>query len=895
MARKTGKQKSQAHLIDAIAKQGAKGSAKLRALSDAFLRGYHARISVDDLLAKTSKAHGAVAMHHLKCAQRRRPGETIIRVFNPTLKKHGWDSDFTAIQMVTSDKPFLLDSVVAELNRLSVPVRLSIHPVIHVARKKDGTLENVFKAPSNSKSQAESFIYIEVNGQTAEAISEIQKCLSAVLTEVSLAVEDWQKMRSLLIDVVEDLKSAKTKSTSAATDEACEFLRWAHDNHFTLLGFREYDFTGAGTKAQVKIINKTALGILRDKSRVVFQEIRELASMPQQVRNFVSSAELLVANKTDTLSRVHRAVHMDSIGIKKFDEKGRVIGQRVFVGLYTAGVYTNSASDVPLLRSKIKRTFARSGFSGVSHDGKALLNILETYPRDELFQVSDDKLLEISMGILHLQDRQKVSMFLRHDDFERFVSCLIYIPRDSYTTDLRLRLQHMLETVFNGKVATHYAQLGDQALARLHVIVATTPGAIPKYNVDALENDLREEARTWGDRLDVALIDAHGEAEGARLLEIYRNAFDAGYRHRFSAVQSLDDIAHIETVYRQGSIGLNLSLAENGDDDGKGNGASAQIKLRFKAYHPREPLALSGVLPILEHFGLNVIEELPYRVQPQGGQDWISLHDFGLEPSGELPAKFETARDNFHTAFDKVWSGEMESDGFNALILFAGLDWREVTVLRALTKYLRQTTISFSEAYMAQTLVSNPRIAKGIADIFKTKFEYSAAKGAVQKAAAKAGRIKKRLVDMLDDVESADQDRILRRFLNLTDAALRTNFYQQTPQGGPKEYLSIKFSSQDIEELPLPRPKFEIFVYSPRIEGVHLRFGNVARGGLRWSDRPEDFRTEILGLVKAQQVKNAVIVPVGSKGGFVVKRPPTEGGREAFMAEGIECYKNFIR
>ncbi|MCK5545878.1 MAG: NAD-glutamate dehydrogenase [Rhodospirillaceae bacterium] len=873
--------------------------------TEGYLRHYFSGLSEDDLSKRLPKDLAVCAFHHLKFARTRRKGETLVNVFNPDVKKDGWKSERTIIEIVVTDTPFLLDSVTAELNRCSIGIHLAIHPAVFVNRSSKGTLEEIFTDRKNKDTVnvvAESFIHIEINQQPKERLEEIKNNLLAVLSEVSLAVNDWANIRGQLATLIDELEAIKSKLPEEAVIEAKDFLSWLHDNHFTLLGYREYNFSGNGEGAKVKIIENTALGILKDQSRVVFSEIRDLAKLPPEVRKFIQGGDILTVNKTDTLSRVHRAVHMDSVGIKKYDTNGRVVGQRIFVGLFTAGVYSNSARSVPLLKNKINRVFERSELLPLSHDGKALSNILETYPRDELFQISDERLLEISLGVLRLQDRQKVALFIRHDDFQRFVSCLVYVPRDNYSTDLRLRMQHILENAIGGEVRAHYAQLGEQALARLHLVIKTSPGKILKYNERKLEADLREEARTWGDKIIDALSQKFGEEEGARLGNIYRNAFDAGYRSRFSPETSIADIEMAEHALHIGAITLSLEGAgvEKIEESALG------VQLRLKVYNPAKPVTLSGILPVLEDFGLNVIEEMPHRIHPKGGGDYISMHDFGLAPKGTLPAVTPEVSENFHNAFEKVWLGEMESDHLNALVLFAGLEWREITVLRALVKYLRQTRISFSEDYMAETLVENSRIAKGIVDMFKARFALPAGRptnkpknkkaltDVVKKAATKCARIRKSIINMLDDVESADQDRILRRFINLIDASLRTNFFQSAADGSPKQYLSIKFSSGDIEELPLPRPRFEIFVYSPDIEGVHLRFGSVARGGLRWSDRREDFRTEILGLVKAQQVKNAVIVPVGSKGGFVVKRSAC-GGRDEFMAHGIECYKTFIR
>ncbi|MBT4219140.1 MAG: NAD-glutamate dehydrogenase, partial [Rhodospirillaceae bacterium] len=584
-----------------------------------------------------------------------------------------------------------------------------------------------------------------------------------------------------------------------------------------------------------------------------------------------------------SLSTVHRPVHMDALSIKRYDERGRVIGQRIFVGLFTSGAYNRSPRDIPLLRLKLQKAFRQTGFAPGSHDGKALINILETFPRDELFQISDRQFYQTALGILHLQERQRVALFLRRDDFERFISCLIYVPRDRYTTALRLKIQRLLEDAFSGEVSAHYAHLGESALGRLHIIVQTTPGKIPNYNEAEIEARLIDVARSWKDGLREGLSDELGEGDGQLVYSRYAEAFGPAYQERFDSAQAISDIARIDDCLESGTLRMKLY------SDG-----GAKDRVRFKVYNPEGPIALSDVLPMLEHMGLKVLEEVPYQVTPREDAGVNSalmamIHDFGLQTRDGSAVDADAVGTIFQDAFSRVWSGDLESDGFNALVLGAGLAWREVMVLRAFCKYLRQAGIPFSQDYMESTLAHNPGLARNIVDLFSTTFDPQQKDGTKQ-----AKKIRSRLNTGLSNVASADEDRILRRYINLVDAILRTNFFQTDAEGSPKPYMSIKLDSGRVDELPLPRPFREIFVYSPRVEGVHLRFGMVARGGLRWSDRREDFRTEILGLVKAQQVKNTVIVPVGSKGGFVLKNPPPMSDRDAFMTEGIACYKLFI-
>lgn len=859
-----------------------------RARAESFVQQYYSHLAVDDLETMSTEAMAAIALHHLQSALKRKPAVPTISIFNPTPQKHGWNMGHTVVEIITADMPFLIDSITAQINQLGFGVHMAIHPIVRVRRTKAGVLNEVLEPGVMGLEKgvtAESFVHLQIDAQPELRHDDIKASLLEVLNDVSVAVRDWRSMRSALATLVDELETLTVNVPLEEVSEVRDFLRWLHDDNFTFLGYREYEFTGSGSKARVNVVKNSGMGLLADSSRVVFQELRDLAKMPAEVQSFINRPELLMVNKTDMRSRVHRPVQMDSIGVKRLDAKGRVVGQRIFVGLFTAAAYNRSARNIPLLRRKIQRTFDQAGLPSNSHNGKTLLNILETYPRDELFQTSSDQLLETSLGILRLQDRQKVSLFVRRDDFERFISALIYVPRDRYSTDLRKKIQNLLEDAFDGTVTAHYAHLGDQALARLHLVVKTKPGCIPAHNLKEIEGHVANLAQSWDDKLGRALIDQHGEMNGMHLLDLYGDAFNRNYEENFTIEDTLNDIERIESTYIYGRLGLHLYQLD----------APEGPPLRFKIYNPQGPVALSDILPMLENLGLRVMEEIPYRARPKGSPYKIIIHDFGLEPRGKLAGSGDDVRSRFHAAFDQIWAGNMESDTLNALILSAGLNWREVMVLRAYTKYLRQAGITFSEEYMANTLVENAHITRGIVDMFMARFEPLKIKDAVVKATRKATRLRTKLYDQLEDVSSADQDRILRRYINLVDATLRTNFFQTSEDGGPKTWLSFKLSSRDIEELPLPRPKFEIFVYSARVEGVHLRFGNVARGGLRWSDRREDFRTEILGLVKAQQVKNAVIVPVGSKGGFVVKNPPTAGGREAVLDEGIACYKIFIR
>ena len=846
-----------------------------------FLDAYYANVPPQDISESDPVTLFRLSHGHWKLGAARAKGKPLIRVFNPEPGKDGWKSERTIIEIINDDMPFLVDSVTSELNRQNLTVHLIIHPTLKVRRNKAGKLLDILKGgQGGDNSVAESFMHLQVSQLSGRRLKGIETGIRKVLSDVRVAVKDWHPMRERLASLIAELETAPKGVHPEEAEEIREFLHWIRDNQFTLLGYREYRYKGRGKKTTVDVEKKSGLGILRDPNFIVFKEFRELEKASRDVREFIESPDLLLVTKTNQQSTIHRSVHMDAIGIKRFDAMGRVIGQRLFVGLFTSVAYSRSPRDIPMLRRRLDKTLERAGFPSGSHNSKALMNILETFPRDELFQISDDSLFETSLGILHLQDRQRVALFIRGDYFERFMSCLIYVPRDRYSMALRHDLQDILCEAFNGEVAAHHAKLGDLPLARLHVIIRTTPGKIPPYDAVKIEARLIQASRSWSDRLSDALIEAHGEEKGLDLLHRYADAFDAGYRESHDGARTLQDIDIIEDVLATGAIGLHIYRPPE----------EPETQIRFKVYHPDRPIPLSDVLPLFEHMGFKVMVELKHEATIRNDERRkILIHDFGLQSRDGSGVDLDAIGENLKDVFRRVWDGETESDGFNALVPSVGLDWREVMILRAYSKFLRQAGIAFSQAYMEQTLAANGLITRQIVDLFLTLFDLGA-KG----MEAKAKRIRQRLKKNLDSVVSADEDRILRRFINAVDSTLRTNFFQTADDGKPKPYLSFKLDSKNLDELPLPRPLREIFVYSPRVEGVHLRFGMVARGGLRWSDRREDFRTEVLGLVKAQQVKNAVIVPVGSKGGFVVKRPPQGGDRDAFLSEGIECYKTFI-
>ncbi|MBI1209064.1 MAG: NAD-glutamate dehydrogenase [Azospirillum sp.] len=853
-----------------------------------FLRLFYAHVPPDDIasLAPEQVYGGALAL--LQFAGQRAPGTAKVRVYSPHIDQHGWQSSHTAVEVVTDDMSFLVDSVTAELGKRGATVRLVIHPVIKVRRDAAGRLLDICDpATAAADAKAESLMHVTIDRQTSpELLEELHDGLKRVLQDVRAAVEDWPAMTAKASLIATQL-GAVPANPDVATDraelsEASAFVSWLLTNHFTFLGYRLYRLAGAETAALLDVDPGSGLGILRNDQVRVFDGLRELQELPPEVQFFVLQPIVLRVTKSNRRATVHRPVHLDGVFLKAFDETGRIIGEHLFVGLFTSLSYSRMVPDVPYLRQKVERVLKRAGFPSRSHDGKILAHILGTYPRDELFQISEDELFEISIGILHLQDRQRTALFVRRDPFERFISCIVFVPRDRYDTPMRMRIQKILVQAFNGDLSTFYTQIAESPLARLNFIIKTTPGQIPAFESREIEAQLIEAVRAWSDRLRDALVEAHGEENGLRLASRYADAFPTSYSESYSADAAVVDIERIETTVASGRLSINLYRPLE----------AAEPELRIKIYHGGEPVPLSEILPMLEHMDLTVVTERPFQVVPSGHHQTVWIHDFDSITKTGGAVDVAAIKAPFQEALERVWSGRMESDGFNRLVLRAGLSWREVTILRAQAKYLRQAGIPFSQDYMESTFANHPAIARMIVALFYAQLDPVQAAEAEQRCSASLDT----LAAALEEVSNLDEDRILRRFVNLTRSTLRTNFFQCGADGAPKPYLSFKLDSAALDELPLPRPMFEVSVYSPRVEGIHLRGGKVARGGIRWSDRREDFRTEILGLIKAQMVKNTVIVPVGSKGGFVVKRPPpASAGREAVLAEGIECYKTLMR
>ncbi|MEU4157647.1 NAD-glutamate dehydrogenase [Actinoplanes sp. NPDC026670] len=834
----------------------------------------------EELIGYTPDEMFAAAVEHRELARNRLPGELKLAITEPS-----GPQAHSVLRVVTDDMPFLVDSVIALLTAHNLQVYLMVHPLIVVRREPLGALAqleaDVEADDAIEGDLVESWIRIEIDPvRRPEAREQLLNEVRRVLTDVRDAVEDWPRMRQRAVVISDELAAARGSERGLPVPDkdvtdSIELLKWLADDHFTFLGYREYRLDDGVLTA----VPGTGLGILRGASK----PRRLAAEMAAEIYERAMERRLLVITKANSRATVHRSAYLDYIGVKLFNDAGEVVGERRFLGLFSSSAYRTSVRQLPVVKRKVQEVMDRSGLSPRGHSGKDLLQILETYPRDELFQIKTDDLYEAVIGVLRMAGRRQLRLFLRRDGYGRFISCLIYLPRDRFTTGNRLRMQEILLRELNGVGVDYTTRVTERMLARVHFIVRTDPAAPPgPLEPNELAELLADATRMWDDDFSLVLERKLGDEQARRLFLGYSSAYPESYKNTHTPYEGMQDLAKLELLEEPGQLSMHLFRRRRLGADGTPEPDERDV--RFKVYRYGEPMMLSAVLPVLHSLGVRVTDERPYEIRRPDGV--IYLYDFGLlPPTGHR--ELAEVRPQVENAFAAAWRGEAEVDGFNELVLLAGLTWRQVVVLRAYAKYLRQTGNVFSERYLESTFTQYPEIAGLLVKLFEIRFSPSLTVGETERA-RQAGEVRDRITELLDQVESLDQDRILRSYLTLIEATLRTSFFQRGPEGRPKSYVAFKLDPQAIPDLPQPRPKFEIFVYSPRFEGVHLRFGAVARGGLRWSDRREDFRTEVLGLVKAQMVKNSVIVPVGAKGGFVLKQKP--GDRD----EAVECYKRFI-
>jgi glutamate dehydrogenase len=844
------------------------------------LRAYYKHVAPEDLIERNEVDLYGAAMHQLKTGIERPQGTATVRIFTPTVQVEGWSAAaHTVVEVITDDMPFLVDSVTMALDQVDHDVHLVIHPQLVVRRDVAGHLQEVLEDSSDTAAHdmsRESWMHLEIDRIRPDEIPALQQSLEKVLSDVREAVEDWPKMHDRLKVLLSELDEHPPPLPVDELDEGRAFLAWLADNHFTFLGYREYRLERRGDDEVLVALPGTGFGILRT-------DPGEFAPLPPLAAAKAREKTLLVLAKANSRATVHRPVHLDYVGVKKFDENGDVIGERRFLGLFSSAAYTESVTRIPLARQKARQVLEMSGFEPMSHAGKAMMDVLETYPRDEIFQTSVDELAPIAATVMHTRERRQLRLFVRRDTYGRFWSCLVYLPRDRYNTAVRERIAAILKEQLHGDSLEYTAHVGDSFAARLHFVVRPAPGqSIGEVDVADLERRCAEAARSWRDDFTAAVVAEYGEEKGSRLARQYANCFPEAYKEDYAPRTGAADLGRLEEIEDEGIIGLSLYEQL---DAGPG-------EARLKIFRVGAPLSLSQILPTLSAMGVEVVDERPYALDHLPRPSHI--YDFGLRYSSGLPAN---ARDLFQDTVLAVWDGRNESDGFNALVLAVGLTWRQALLLRAYARHMRQGGTPFAQDYIEDALRINVDITRLLVQLFEARFDPGRngdLEAESESRTAKCVDLEERIIRALEDVTSLDHDRILRSYLTAIKATLRTNFFQEAEGGGPHPYVSLKLDPSAIPDLPEPRPKFEIFVYSPRVEGVHLRFGAVARGGLRWSDRRDDFRSEVLGLVKAQMVKNTVIVPVGAKGGFFAKMLPDPGDRDAWMAEGIACYTTFI-
>lgn len=791
-----------------------------------------------------------------------------LRVFNPDINQDGWQSSHTVIQVLSADLPLLIDSIRVLLNHRNLTLHTLHNAIFTVQRNAQGQLETLTSA-TESNQQAEALVVIEIDAVIDEQErNQLQAELAAILSEVRLAVTDFTAMQSQAIALSASLKQAAEQNLKLGNEiislnEASDFFSWIADQHFIYLGYDEHRLEEVGGKQQLTKLANSELGLLK------------LSDGSQLSCN---SQDLITFAKAPATTRVHRAAYPDQIIVKTFDATGKITGAQRFIGLYTPAVYNKIPRDIPILRKKVTSLVKNVGMQPRSHNGRQLLQILDTYPRDDLFQISLEELTATALSIFNLRERRKTRVFIHQDQLSKLYSVLVYLPKDTFSTDLQLKTQKLLAELLDAEFVDFNIYISAATLCRMQFILRFNQDTAAVYDLAAIEQQVIQATSSWEDALHSALSKEQGEASANQLARLYRQGFSAAYCEDFTPHYAVKDIQFIEALNEQQPLGMNLY-----------NRLDAADQLGFKLFHKDQPLYLSDVLPLLENLGLRVLGERPYKIKRNESNHWI--HDFSLQLAlgNNNPIDLAAVKTNFQTAFLQTWLGQSESDAFNKLILAAQLDWRHIAMLRGYARYMKQIGATYSQDFIAATLVNQAAITRQLVELFELRFNPDLTPETTAQTTCIAT-----IKAALEGVSSLNEDRILRRYLELIQATLRTNFYQQDEAGNPKAAISYKLKPSAISNIPQPAPMFEVFVSSPRVEGVHLRYGQAARGGLRWSDRHEDFRTEVLGLVKAQQVKNAVIVPVGAKGGFICKQMPINPDREAFMAEGIACYKTFI-
>lgn len=811
-----------------------------------------------------------------------------VRVFNPDLEEHGWVAAHTVVMVLQRDMPFLVDSLRMEITRRNIAIHSVKSTVLRVVRNEEHQLVAIAKKgeAAGNNVDMEALLVMEINRHTDEGqLSEISASLRRVLTEVAAAADAHAAMLEDSRAAMDNLRRAKSYAPETVKASQ-EFIAWLMDGHYTYLAYREYDLIHREGKTILKENPdcRRGLSALSDDAA---QQIT-LDQEAEGTRAFYKSPQLVSFRKAFSRARVHRNAHPYYVIVKRFDEQGNLCGEARLKGLLTSLVYHQSPMSIPMIRDKLQQVIDGAGWEPASHDGRALREVLETYPRDELFQASAEQLKATAIQIAQINERYRVRLFMRCDDYGRFVTCLVYVPRDLFTTAIRLKIQAIIASTIDATETEFTTYFSESILARVYLAFKIDPRKKPAFDVARLERKIIDVLRSWQEQLGESLLENLGEEVGSSYFNLFKDAFTSGYREYYEPRMAVHDIQNFVGLKSSQDLGLSFYQPAG----------SAAGCVRFKIFTLDQAPELSAVIPILENLGLRVIAAHPFRIKrPVAGESnshTVFLHDFELKYDLANTVDFHAARKQFQEAFAAVWSGEAENDEFNRLVLGARMDWRGAAVLRAYAAYLKQSQFNVSQSSIAHTLAQQLEITRNLMALFKASFDPRMSQGR-GKNEERIARLNNKILNSLERVGNLNEDAIIRRYLDLINGTLRTNFFQRESDGTPKSYISFKLAPREIPGIPEPRPLYEIFVYSPRVEGVHLRGGRVARGGLRWSDRLEDYRTEVLGLVKAQQVKNAVIVPDGAKGGFVAKRVSSSMDRDQRQAEGIACYKVFIR
>jgi len=844
-----------------------------------FMNRLYANVDYEDLCEKSLDNLYGSLLSMWNLIYQRRPSETKVRIYNPTLEEDAWESPHTIIEISHDDMPFLVDSMQMDVTRHNIDIHLILYTGgMQVQRDGQNKLTAILsKDSAHATQQTEAPIYLEIERETDPAVLDtLRVSIEKTLDDVTAVVADYPAMTQKTKEAMDELENAVPFADPREVTESRDFLRWLLDRSFIFIGYYEVNFIEKNNQRFLQYVPNSGLGILKDKFDD--KRLKPFEDLPEAAQELAMSSQIIIFNKTKSLSTVNRDAYTDCVMIKRFNAEGRPIGERRLIGLYTLDVYASNPTHIPLLRYKIQLVLELADLNPLSYAGRRLKHILENLPREELFQASVKQLLLLSRGILQLQDRQRVRIFIREDICEQYYSCLLFVPRENINTYSRHRMQTFLKEAFNAISIVSHVTFLDSPLARIHYVLRIDPKHKPELSHKALEQKLTEILRSWNDRLKEKLIQIYGGAKGLYYFNRYENAFSTAYQESFKPRSAVYDIEQIEQLTNDNVLSVSFYQEMN----------DPESNLHLKLFQKHSKIPLSDALPILENMNLRFIDERPYEIVSKTGEA-VWVNDFEVEYSGEQKLVAEEVRENFQEAFLAVWAQKAENDLFNSLILSAKLNWREVSILRAYAKYFRQIGLSFSQNYIEETLKNNAHIARYLIDLFHVRFNPSRERDATLKQF-----IISKIDEALDSIPSLDQDRIIRNYLEAIFATVRTNFFVCNEEGTFRDYISFKIESHKIADLPLPKPLFEIFTYSPRFEGIHLRAAKVARGGLRWSDRREDFRTEILGLMKAQQVKNAVIVPLGAKGGFVLKSNLLNASRDEIQAEGVACYESFI-